>query len=153
MSLWITLNVVGVETWQEAYKAEREAAAITTEQRKEHAEDHAWLVRTKQSDNFDAAITAALYYIDPQDVLLACKVPDAPKDPSFWAAHDDVERLIKCSDRSSCAQLTYAVRSMRQSCMALALNSYASASRIVDMPAEPVPAPETVTPAPETPAP
>ncbi|MSP54093.1 MAG: hypothetical protein EXR69_00565 [Myxococcales bacterium] len=144
MALWITLNIVGVETWQEAYKAERGASAITTEQRKEHADDRAWLVRTKQSDNFDAAITAALYYIDPQDVLLACKVPDAAKDPSFWASHNDVERLITCSGRSACAELTYALRSMRQSCMALALNGYATASHIIDLPAGPAPLPPAI---------
>ncbi len=125
MSLWITLNLIGVTNWQDAFKAERDAAAISPETRKEHADDHTWLVRANQSDNFDNAITAALYYIDPADILLACKLPDAQKDERLWSAHDEVEKLLKCEDRTTCASLTYAVREMRQACMALALDRYA----------------------------
>ena len=150
MSLWITLNVVGVENWQDAYKAEREASSISKEQRQEHVDDHPWLVRTKQSDNFDAAITAALYYIDPQDVLLACKVPDAQNDARFWSAHNEVESLITCTTRPTCASLTYALREMRQACMALALDNYATASHLVGSPT-PEPLPEAIPIPDETP--
>ena len=147
MSLWITLNLIGVENWQDAFKTEMDAAAVTAEQRKEHADDHAWLVRQKQSDNFDAAIGAALHYIDPADILLACKVPDAQKDDRYWSAHNEVEGLLKCSDRVQCANLVYGMREMRQACMALALDGYATASHLVGDPTPPADA----TPAPPAP--